>query len=176
MTDEERHFYGLDQVAAAYAQRGWHSSKSIHEFLTGGEASSHACERILLAGIYRQLVEANRAIETIVAAIAPDKTRENRFLYDIRGIPNVARRGDPIADAPRDLGKAGPRGMDLFTSRPDGLGQRVWDAIRTSGCVTPVELAEFGAARLRKIRLVGPTTVDEIRTFLRDRYGLELAP
>jgi hypothetical protein len=55
------------------------------------------------------------------------------------------------------------------------LKTRVRKRILKTGCATAEELAAFGRKRLLEIRYCGQTTVSEIRAFLREKHGLELA-
>jgi hypothetical protein len=167
--DRKKYFHTMRQIADAWAARGWSTDTPLDEFTVARASIPDArdFERILLAGVVAHLGR----IDDHLKKIEP-------YLWTIREIlwaepePPAPRR-DPIADAIRDCAHDPGRVIGPVDAR--ALTYRARDAIRQSGCVTPGQLARYGAGRLSKIRGVGRTTVDEIRRFLRENYDRELA-
>jgi DNA-directed RNA polymerase alpha subunit len=56
------------------------------------------------------------------------------------------------------------------------LSTRVYNILDCERIETVGQLALYGRARLSLLRGCGVTAIDEIRHYLRDRHGMELAP
>jgi DNA-directed RNA polymerase alpha subunit len=167
-----KHFYTFKELAYHFSNYGY-TSDFVRDDLAAAivnDDNERRYSRVMAAGLIaglREIVEELRTLRYRVNAI------EDR----LRPPPPVPEK-DAVADAYLRFLQGGMEAMEMLDL--SGSGVRVRNAIgkanRQGECRTPSELARYGESRLLDLRNVGYSTVEEIREFLRDKYGLELAP
>jgi hypothetical protein len=171
-TTSRKHFHTFKELAYHFSNYGYQSDFARDDLAAtiANDDNERRYSRVMAAGLIaglREIVEELRTLRYRVGAIEDG----------LRPPPPVPER-DAVADAHLRFLQGGTEAMEMLDL--SGVGNRVWMAIMRANkqgeCRTPSELARYGESRLLGMKNVGRSTVEEIRNFLRDKYGMELAP